>query len=144
MPVENSTAGQAAEKSQRPLACARGSECRLRIINNPPSRDRQSTPTVLAPPQPPWCPALPTQGDSLSPLPTVTIGGTGDTVQFAGLISPGLFQFNVFVPTTLRCTRETPRTDGARISYGPSLLPGDSGIERFSSVYPNEKRIGPE
>ena len=39
-----------------------------------------------------------TQSGSLNPLPVITIGGTPATVQFAGLISPGLFQFNVVVP----------------------------------------------
>jgi len=38
--------------------------------------------------------ALPT------PWPQVTIGGTTATVQFAGLISPGLYQINVVVPST--------------------------------------------
>jgi uncharacterized protein (TIGR03437 family) len=40
----------------------------------------------------------PTQGGTLPVLPFVTIGGMGASVQFAGLISPGLFQFNVVVP----------------------------------------------
>jgi uncharacterized protein (TIGR03437 family) len=39
-----------------------------------------------------------TQSGSLNPLPAVAIGGTPATVQFAGLISPGLFQFNIVVP----------------------------------------------
>ena len=38
--------------------------------------------------------ALPT------PWPQVTIGGTSATVQFAGLIGPGLYQINVVVPST--------------------------------------------
>jgi uncharacterized protein (TIGR03437 family) len=33
-----------------------------------------------------------------NPWPQVTIGGTTATVQFAGLISPGLYQINVVVP----------------------------------------------
>ena len=41
-----------------------------------------------------------TQSGSLNPLPAITIGGTAATVQFAGLISPGLFQFNVVVPAS--------------------------------------------
>ena len=40
-----------------------------------------------------------TQIGTLNPLPQVTIGGTSAAVQFAGLISPGLFQFNVVVPS---------------------------------------------
>jgi uncharacterized protein (TIGR03437 family) len=39
-----------------------------------------------------------TQSAILSPLPVVTIGGLPATVQFAGLVSPGLFQINVVVP----------------------------------------------
>ena len=35
-----------------------------------------------------------------TPWPQVTIGGTPATVQFAGLISPGLYQINVVVPLT--------------------------------------------
>jgi uncharacterized protein (TIGR03437 family) len=42
-----------------------------------------------------------TQGGTLSPLPAITIAGKNATVQFAGLISPGLFQFNVIVPDTV-------------------------------------------
>ena len=39
-----------------------------------------------------------TQGGTLSPLPAITVAGRNATVQFAGLVSPGLFQFNVIVP----------------------------------------------
>jgi uncharacterized protein (TIGR03437 family) len=38
------------------------------------------------------------QSGTLSPLPTVTIGGLPATVSFAGLISPGLYQLNIVVP----------------------------------------------
>ncbi|HTX33790.1 MAG TPA: hypothetical protein VME43_02180 [Bryobacteraceae bacterium] len=41
------------------------------------------------------------QSGALPTLPVVTIGGVAATVQFAGLISPGLYQFNVVVPSTL-------------------------------------------
>ena len=41
------------------------------------------------------------QSGSLDPLPVITIGTTQATVQFAGLISPGLFQFNVVVPASV-------------------------------------------
>jgi uncharacterized protein (TIGR03437 family) len=40
-----------------------------------------------------------TQGGVLSPMPVVTIGGKSATVLYAGLVSPGLFQFNVVVPS---------------------------------------------
>jgi uncharacterized protein (TIGR03437 family) len=42
-----------------------------------------------------------TQGGTLSPLPVITIGGVPATVTFAGLVSPGLFQFNVVVPASV-------------------------------------------
>jgi uncharacterized protein (TIGR03437 family) len=38
------------------------------------------------------------QSGTLSTLPVIKIGGTTATVQFAGLVSPGEFQFNVVVP----------------------------------------------
>jgi uncharacterized protein (TIGR03437 family) len=41
---------------------------------------------------------LPTQSGSLPTLPLVQVGGVAATVQYAGLVSPGLFQFNVVVP----------------------------------------------
>jgi len=39
------------------------------------------------------------QSGSLPTLPVVTIGGQASTVLFAGLVSPGLYQFNVVVPS---------------------------------------------
>ena len=39
------------------------------------------------------------QSGSLSPLPVIKIGGVTATVLFAGLVSPGEYQFNVVVPT---------------------------------------------
>ena len=39
-----------------------------------------------------------TQAGSLSPPPGIKIGSTSAIVQFAGLVSPGLFQLNVVVP----------------------------------------------
>jgi len=42
-----------------------------------------------------------TQSGSLSPLPVVKVGGVIATVQFAGLVSPGEFQFNVILPGSL-------------------------------------------
>ncbi len=41
------------------------------------------------------------QSGSLSPQPAITIGGVPATVQFAGLVEPGEFQFNVVVPSSL-------------------------------------------
>ncbi len=42
-----------------------------------------------------------TQSGTLSPMPLITIGGVAATVTFAGLVSPGEFQFNVVVPPSL-------------------------------------------
>jgi uncharacterized protein (TIGR03437 family) len=41
------------------------------------------------------------QSGTLSSLPVVKIGGVTATVQFAGLVAPGQFQFNVIVPASL-------------------------------------------
>ena len=41
------------------------------------------------------------QSGSLLPLPVVKIGGVNATVQFAGLVAPGEFQFNVVVPSSI-------------------------------------------
>ena len=41
------------------------------------------------------------QSGTLSPQPVITIGGVTATVNFAGLVSAGEFQFNVVVPSTL-------------------------------------------
>jgi uncharacterized protein (TIGR03437 family) len=62
-----------------------------------------------------------TQSGSLNPLPTVAIGGTSAIVQFAGLISPGLFQFNVVVPAS------TPAGDNA-LTASYNSLSTQSGV----------------
>jgi uncharacterized protein (TIGR03437 family) len=41
------------------------------------------------------------QSGNLVPLPVIKIGGSTATVTFAGLVSPGEFQFNVIVPANL-------------------------------------------
>jgi uncharacterized protein (TIGR03437 family) len=41
------------------------------------------------------------QSGTLTPLPAIKIGGVNATVEFAGLISPGLFQFNIVVPDSV-------------------------------------------
>ena len=56
-----------------------------------------------------------TQSGSLNSLPVITIGGIPATVQFAGLISPGLFQFNVVVPAS------TPAGDNALTATSNNL-----------------------
>jgi hypothetical protein len=42
-----------------------------------------------------------TQSGTLSPLPVIEIGGIKATVEFAGLVAPGEYQFNVVVPSSL-------------------------------------------
>jgi uncharacterized protein (TIGR03437 family) len=42
-----------------------------------------------------------TQSGTLSPLPAIDIGGVSVAVNFAGLVAPGQFQFNVVVPASL-------------------------------------------
>jgi uncharacterized protein (TIGR03437 family) len=41
------------------------------------------------------------QSGTLSPLPAIVIGGVNAAVSFAGLVTPGEFQFNVVVPSSL-------------------------------------------
>jgi uncharacterized protein (TIGR03437 family) len=41
------------------------------------------------------------QSGSLSPMPVIKIGGVPATVQFAGLIAPGQYQFNISIPVGL-------------------------------------------
>jgi uncharacterized protein (TIGR03437 family) len=53
----------------------------------------QTTPAVVN--------GLATQSGNLPSLPRVTIGGISAVVQFAGVISPGLYQFNVVVPDSV-------------------------------------------
>ena len=42
-----------------------------------------------------------TQSGSLNTLPVITVGGIPVKVTFAGLVSPGTFQFNIMLPTGL-------------------------------------------
>jgi uncharacterized protein (TIGR03437 family) len=41
------------------------------------------------------------QSGTLAPLPVIKIGGVTAVVQFAGLVAPGEFQFNVVIPSSL-------------------------------------------
>jgi len=71
------------------------------------------------------------QSGTLSPLPTVTIGGVPAGVAFAGLISPGLFQLNVVIPDTalsgdnpvIATINGTPTTPAALIAVEGSAPP---------------------
>jgi uncharacterized protein (TIGR03437 family) len=54
----------------------------------------------FGPTSPPVASGSVSQTGSLPVLPVVKIGGVSATVQFAGLVSPGLYQFNVVVPAS--------------------------------------------
>jgi trimeric autotransporter adhesin len=55
----------------------------------------------FGPVNPPVIKGSASQSGSLSPLPSITIGGVNATVSFAGLVTPGEFQFNVTVPSSV-------------------------------------------
>ena len=63
------------------------------------------------------------QSGTLAPLPVVKIGGVAATVLFAGLVSPGEFQFNVIVPpNTLDGNQPVTATyNGATTQAGTQL-----------------------
>lgn len=63
------------------------------------------------------------QSGALSTLPVIQIGGASATVQFAGVISPGLYQFNVIVPPAA-ATGDNPLT----ATYGGFTTPGGAVI----------------
>jgi uncharacterized protein (TIGR03437 family) len=60
---------------------------------------------------------------SLATLPTITIGGTGSQVAFAGLIYAGLYQINVTVPAS-SASGDAPvlAMVGSTASLGTSLI----------------------
>jgi uncharacterized protein (TIGR03437 family) len=64
-----------------------------------------------------------TQSGALPTLPVIQIGGAAAAVQFAGIISPGLYQFNVIVPATA-ANGDNPLT----VSYGGLATPAGSVI----------------
>lgn len=62
------------------------------------------------------------QGGTLSPLPTITVAGRSATVQFAGLVSPGLFQLNVIVPDPIPQGDQTIKTTFGGGSTQPGTI----------------------
>jgi uncharacterized protein (TIGR03437 family) len=62
------------------------------------------------------------QSGTLSPLPVVKIGGVAAFVQFAGLVQPGLFQFNVVVPSPLAGGDQSITATYGGVSTQPSTL----------------------
>ena len=64
-----------------------------------------------------------TQFGTLPALPAIQVGGATATVTFAGVVSPGLFQFNVVVPAN------AARGDNAVTAvYGGFTTPADARI----------------
>ncbi len=55
----------------------------------------------FGPTSPPVVSGSPSQSGVLPTMPLITIGGVAATVQFAGLVSPGLYQMNVVVPAEM-------------------------------------------
>lgn len=86
-----------------------------------------------------------TQSGKLSPLPAITIGGIAAAVQFAGLVSPGEFQFNVVVPSNVAGGDQPigatyggrSTQSGAVITIAGSASPADSGAANVNIVYRN-------
>jgi uncharacterized protein (TIGR03437 family) len=66
----------------------------------------------------------PGQFGSLASLPTIRIGGVAVTVEFAGVVAPGLYQFNVVVPSG---AANGPNVVTA--SYGGVTTPAGTVIE---------------
>jgi uncharacterized protein (TIGR03437 family) len=62
------------------------------------------------------------QSGTLSPLPVVKIGGVAAIVQFAGLVGPGEFQFNVVVPSSLTNGDQSIIVTYGGLSTQPSTL----------------------
>lgn len=54
----------------------------------------------FGPVSPPVAAGSAIQTGDLPTMPTIQIGGTSASVQFAGLVTPGLFQFNITVPAS--------------------------------------------
>jgi uncharacterized protein (TIGR03437 family) len=63
-----------------------------------------------------------TQSGTVSPLPVIKIGGVAAIVQFAGLVAPGEFQFNVAIPSTLANGDQPVTATYAGVSTQPGTL----------------------
>lgn len=66
---------------------------------------------------------IPAAPITLSELPIVTLGGVKAVVSYAGIVSPGLFQINVTIPSQLSVGRHP-----ATIEYGGVVSPTGPGI----------------
>lgn len=63
-----------------------------------------------------------TQGGTLSPVPGIAVAGRNASVQFAGLVSPGLFQFNVVVPDSIPQGDQTIKATYGGASTQPGTI----------------------
>jgi uncharacterized protein (TIGR03437 family) len=63
-----------------------------------------------------------TKSGTLTPLPVIKIGGVAAMVQFAGLVEPGEFQFNVAIPSTLTDGDQTVTATYEGVSTQPGTL----------------------
>lgn len=68
-----------------------------------------------------------TQSGSLNPLPVISVGGIPVKVTFAGLVSPGTFQFNIVLPTGLSGNEPVTATYNGQTTQKGVLLNMDSG-----------------
>jgi uncharacterized protein (TIGR03437 family) len=68
-----------------------------------------------------------TQSGSLNPLPVITVGNVPVKVSFAGLVSPGTFQFNIVLPTGLSGNQLITATYSGQATQKGVVLNMDSG-----------------
>lgn len=80
------------------------------------------------------------QSGDLRPLPVVNIGGIRATVQFAGLVSPGLFQINVVVPENAPGGDDTLTATVAGVAVAPVSLISVQGSGPPPTTVPSTSR----
>jgi uncharacterized protein (TIGR03437 family) len=78
-----------------------------------------------------------TQLGNLPSLPTVTIGGIAASVQFAGLVSPGTYQFNVVVPASAPTGEDSlsARYNGLTTQAGVELAVNSASVSPQIAEY---------
>ena len=78
------------------------------------------------------------QSGILSPLPVIKIGGVAATVQFAGLVAPGEFQFNVVVPSSLANGDQTITATYWRPDYASGNVNHDPELRAKTHTFTKE------
>lgn len=68
-----------------------------------------------------------TQSGSLNPLPAMTVGNIPVKITFAGLVSPGTFQFNIVLPTGLSGNEPVSATYNGQTTQKGVVLSMNSG-----------------